>query len=134
MARDAENPILNRPFADGRLALQVSSEAWAFPFAEFAQALADAERGTIVERVGALGTDEVYWDIRLGGGQVLTLHGQHFLGVFLCATDEPSEACLRGLQPMVEAYLRDRRRPRFSSWLRSTWRRFRATMMADHAR
>lgn len=80
----------DRPFADGRLALRVSSDASRFPFIEFAQALVDAHDGEVVDRVGALGTDEIYWDLRLGG-QLLTLHGQHVLGVYLCATDPQSE-------------------------------------------
>jgi hypothetical protein len=107
MSRDLTRTVLGRPFADGRLALQVSCDAWAFPFVEFVQGLVDARRGEIVARVGAVGADEAYWDIRMDG-HVLTLHSQHFLGVFLCATDEASEAYLRGLQTMVEAYLQGR--------------------------
>jgi hypothetical protein len=62
---------------------------------KFAQALADQYQGDVIERVGFLGTDEIYWGIRIRG-HVLTLHSQHFIGVFLCASDEASEQCLRG--------------------------------------
>jgi hypothetical protein len=83
-------PTLDRPFADGRLALQVSCAASAFPFVDFAQALADEYQGKIVERLGAPGGDDVYWDIRLGS-HVLTLYSQHFLGVYLCALRRSSD-------------------------------------------
>ena len=84
--------------------MRVSTQAWEFPFVEFAQALVDAHHGEVVERIGALGSDEVYWDLRLGG-HLLTLHSQHFLGVYLCATTEESEALLRQLEPFVAQYL-----------------------------
>jgi len=101
-----DEPELGRPFGDGRLALRVTGNAATFPFVAFAQALVDEHEGEIVERVGALGADEVYWDIRFRGG-LLTLHGQHYLGVFLCATDEPSEELLRGMVPFVRRYLEE---------------------------
>ncbi len=112
-----------RPFANGRLALCVSSQAWRFPFVDFAQALVDAQDGAVVERVGSLGTDEVYWDLRLGS-DVLTLHSQHFLGVFLCATTEQSETLLRQLEPFVARYLAESQSP--ASWVSRLWRRLRA--------
>jgi hypothetical protein len=117
--------VFERPFADGRLAIRLSSEAVTFPFVDFAQALADEYQGDIVERVGFLGTDEIYWDIRIRG-HVLTLHSQHFIGVFLCASDEASEQCLREAVPFVEEYLSGHRRAGLRGWMKKTWRRFRA--------
>jgi hypothetical protein len=102
----------------------VSSQAWRFPFVEFAQALVDAHRGEVVERVGSLGTDEVYWDLRIGG-HLLTLHSQHFLGVYLRAPNAPSEEVLRQLEPFVVRYLSERQQGGARWWLRAQWRRLR---------
>ncbi len=96
-------PHLGRPFDDGRLALQLSSGSAPFPFADFAQALVREREGQIADRLDGL--DESYWDVVLDG-QVLTLHRQHYLGVFLCATDVASEATLERLVPFAEGYLR----------------------------
>jgi hypothetical protein len=99
---------LERPFLDKRLAVCLSPDADAFAFADFADQLAKQFNGEIVERVGPLlGCDEVYWDLRLRG-QLFTLHRQHFLGVFLCATDDSSEAVLPELLPFAEGFLRQR--------------------------
>ena len=68
-----------------------------------------ARDGTIVERLGGIGIDETDWDLALDG-QVLTLHRQHYLGVFLCATDAASEAVLEACVPFAEDYLRELRR------------------------
>ena len=113
-----------RPFADGCLALRVSAQASRFPFVEFAQALVDAHRGEVVERVGSLGTDELYWDLRLDG-HVLTLHSQHSLGVYLCAPNVQSEEVLRQLEPFVARYLSERQQAGPRLWPRRQWRRLR---------
>ena len=123
---------LERPFADGRLALCLSSEAERFPFVDFAQALVDKYKGAVVERVGALGTDEVYWDLRIED-RVLTLHSQRFLGVFLCAADDPSEELLRRLAPFAQEYLRSWERGSVDYWLKSAWRRARALVSSARA-
>jgi hypothetical protein len=132
-AKVGGEPVLTfeRPFAHGRLALCVSSQAWRFPFVDFAQALVDAHGGEVVERVGPLGTDEVYWDLRLDG-DLRTLHSQHFLGVYLCATTEQSEERLRQLEPFVARYLADSTSA--SSWLPRQWRRVRAVVSMLSAR
>jgi hypothetical protein len=39
-------------------------------------------------------------------GHILLLHREHYLGVFLCGTDEASEAALESLVPFVDQYLR----------------------------
>ena len=96
-------PRLGRPFDDGRLALQLSSGSSPFPFADFARALARERGGQITDRLDGL--DESYWDLVLDG-QVLTLHRQHYLGVFLCSTDVASETVLELLVPFAEGYLR----------------------------
>ena len=103
----AATPRLARPFEDGRLALQLSTDAASFPFAAFAHALVRARNGTIVERLGAFEVDETYWDLAIDG-QVLTLHRQHYLGVFLCATDVASEAVLETIVPFAANYLSGR--------------------------
>ena len=100
-------PRLERPFPDGLLALCLSAEAHHFPFAEFAEALVRARQGSIAQKLDGL--DEVYWDLVLDG-RVLTLHRQHYLGVFLCASDEASEGLLRDLVPLVGRCLRELRR------------------------
>ena len=107
---------LERPFADKRLAVRLTSRPADFPFTDFAQELARATGGTIVARLGGPGLDEAYWDIRIGQ-RVLTLHHQHFLGVYLLATSEDSEELLQEVLPFAEAYL---------SQPRTLWRRFRA--------
>ena len=99
-------PHLDRPFNDGRLALQLSRDATAFPFADFARALVRAHHGEITQRLD--GPDESYWDVLLDG-QVLTLHRQHYLGVFLCATSPASESVLEGLVPYAKGYLHELR-------------------------
>jgi len=71
--------------------------------------------------------DEVYWDIRLQG-RVLTLHSQHYLGVFLCATDEASEELLRRLVPFAERYVKGWRTGSAWHWGRSARRRVRALL------
>jgi hypothetical protein len=96
-------PILERAFADQRLAVRLASRAWEFPFRDFAEQLALAYGGTIVARLGAAVVDDAYWDIRIRG-QVLTLHYQHYAGVFLSATDESSEGLLTEILPFVAAY------------------------------
>lgn len=96
-------PRLDRPFDDGLLALQLSTDAARFPFAKFAGALVRERGGEITERLD--GPDESYWDIVVDG-QGLTLHRQHYLGVFLCATDAASEVVLERLVPFAESYLR----------------------------
>ena len=96
-------PRLDRPFDDGHLALQLSSADSPFPLSRFARALVREHGGEITQRVD--GPDESYWDIVVDG-QVLTLHRQHYLGVFLCATDAASEAVLERLVPFAERYVR----------------------------
>jgi hypothetical protein len=114
-------PRLERPFLDGRLALYLSPDADGFPFADFAQALVAERHGAITQKLGALGMDEVYWDLVVDG-QVLTLHRQHYLGVFLCASDEATEALIRDLVPFAKRFLREpaqavrRHRRRFIGW------------------
>jgi hypothetical protein len=98
-------PRLERPFSDGLLAIFVSDAADAFPFRAFADALVAACDGEIVQEVGPFGgVDEVYWDLRLHG-RLVTLHRQHFLGVFLCARDRDSERLLEDLLPFTASYL-----------------------------
>lgn len=96
--------LLERPFASGRLAVQLASRAWEFPFADFAHELVRVDGGTIETRLGSFGVDEAYWDVRIRG-QLLTLHSQHYLGVFLCATTEESEETLKELLPFVAGYV-----------------------------
>ena len=95
-------PVLERPFLDKHLAMRLTSRAWEFPFADFAHELVRAHGGTIETQLADV--DEAYWDIRIRG-QLLTLHRQHYLGVFLCATDGSSEELLRELMPFAADYL-----------------------------
>jgi len=61
-------PVLERPFADGRLALRLSADASSFPLADFAQELVSERGAEIKDRLGAPGMDEAYWDIEVDGG------------------------------------------------------------------
>ena len=102
---DRRLPYLDRPFSDGLLAIVVSESAETFPFDAFSDALLRAYDGELVQKLGpSLGVDQVYWDLRLRG-QLVTLHREHFLGVFLCATDRQSEEFLQELLPFTAKYL-----------------------------
>ena len=116
---------LERPFADKRLAVRLTPYAADFPFTEFAHELARVNGGTIEAKLGAPGLDEVYWDIRIRE-RLLTLHYQHFLGVYLLASSEDSEGLLQEVLPFTETYLS---RPR-ALWrrVRAAWRKLRHAM------
>ena len=102
---DTRLPRLERPFSNGLLAILVSDSAETFPLGPFANALVDAYGGDLVQKLGPfVGVDELYWDLRLRGHMV-TLHREHYLGVFLCATDAQSEVLLQELLPFITSYL-----------------------------
>ena len=102
--------------------MRLTSQASDFPFGDFACELARAKGGTIVAKLGAPGLDEAYWDIRIGE-RVLTLHYQHFLGVYLIAASRESEELLQEVLPFTEKYLTQPRS--LSHRIRAAWRRLR---------
>ena len=103
-------PVLDRPFADKLLAMQVSDDATSFRFVAFADFVCRATGGRVVRKLGAPWMDEAYWDIE-AGPHVLVLHYEHYLGVFLCAGSPEAEGELERLLPAVREYLAPRREP-----------------------
>jgi hypothetical protein len=63
---------------------------------EGGQACLEDAAKQLTERCGAVllekvdGLDQSYWDFELGGAKV-TLHREHYLGVWLCAADDMGE-------------------------------------------
>lgn len=81
--------------------------------ADLADALIGRFNGAILKHLGAVGVDEVYWDLKLED-RVVVLHGQHVTGLFVCATTTADEQFLEHeVYPFVLAYVG---RPR--SWVR----------------
>ena len=101
---DASLPLLDRPFSDKLLCIHVTRDAASFPFAHFAEFVCRQTDGRILQKVGALGIDEAYWDIQ-AGPHVLVLHYQHYLGVFLCAGSPEAEVEVERLLAAVREYV-----------------------------
>jgi hypothetical protein len=86
-------PRLERPFRDGKLTIHVAPASEDVRLSALSGFLIRAHGGKVVKRLGAVGVDEVYWDLELAGHQIM-LHAQQLLGTYVCATDDPSERWL----------------------------------------
>ena len=95
-------PTLERPFADGLLAVVVSPHAAGFPLAELAGFVCSRARGAAVRRADPA-PGQALWEIR--AGDLALLLQAHEGVVYLRAGSPEAESLLQELLPAVREFL-----------------------------